>query len=197
MLLEKTAFWHHDLFTLTAPSVLPTVRPASSWKQHTEATLQTTKYSYFRLMPDFPHTEDSSNTDTLTHSNHNSESADSQTYRQTSLSANINSTSQRTLGEFSIHLGHFPFVPSTVCLSARLSLPCVCSHALLLQKPRWLWGRRRDLMTNLRFCCSAKLKSDFADVCDVFILSRCLFFNVLRYITCCHRASFRKFILSI
>lgn len=72
-----------------------------------------------------PHTEqDRSNTDTVTHSNHNSESAHSQTCRQTPLSANTHKPSPRTPGEVSVHLGHFPFVLPSVCLSVACAI-CV------------------------------------------------------------------------
>lgn len=134
------------------------------------------KDSYFELKPcstTHTHAENCSNTDTVTHStvthsNHNSESADSQPYRQTPLSANTHTTASSSLkmpGEVSMRPGHFPFVRLSVHLSL---VSYVCSQALSSSRHLFLfWGSGRYLMTNLLFVVHQNGSVFFADVYDV------------------------------
>lgn len=121
----------------------------------------------------------SSNTDTVTHSNHNCESADSQTSKHLCQQAHA-TPGPRTTGEVSVHLGHFPVVlPSVslfVCHLCRTSILGLCRHR------NYACYDDRDLMTNALFVVQQHW-IDFADGCDVFILSHRLFFFFLNNTT--------------
>lgn len=151
-----------------------------------KTALRATKYSYsFSITVRFPHTEDCSNTDTVTYSNHNSESADSHRNKhlcqQTHKHYPIAEDAQRSFrppGSRSVR--------PPVCLFIRhlchTSVPRRCRHRnyACYEEGGEIWWLIHCLQVNKTGVILLTCVMFF-----LFILSHCLFF-AKPYITCRH-----------